>query len=110
MSLQTLKVEELDQGKIIRVSLARPKALNTMNPAFFTEISKVFKDINQSEEVRAVILQAEGKLFTAGLDLKEAGGLGVFNQAQDGTIIDKQTHLEARSKFTRSSGIFSKHF
>lgn len=41
-----------------------------MNPTFFEEISQVFKKINQSDSVRAVILQAQGKIFTAGLDLK----------------------------------------
>jgi enoyl-CoA hydratase/carnithine racemase len=58
-----------------------------MNPTFFTEISQVFRKINQSETVRAVVLQAEGKLFTAGLDLKEAAGLGVFNQDSEGKIV-----------------------
>lgn len=67
-----------------------------MNPTFFTEISQVFKKINQSQNVRAVVLQAEGKLFTAGLDLKEAAGLGVFNQESEGNLPNIQTHPAAR--------------
>ena len=70
MSLSTLKYEELDEGRIIRVSISRPKALNAMNVPFFDEIGKTFKKINEHEKVRAVILQGEGRMFTAGLDLK----------------------------------------
>lgn len=84
MSFQTIKFEELEQGTIARVSISRPKALNTMNPTFFRELSQVFKNIAKLDNVRAVILQAEGKLFTAGLDLKEAADLGVFTQAEEG--------------------------
>ena len=78
MSFQTLKVEELEQGTIARVTISRPKALNAMNPLFFQELQQAFTKINQSENVRVAILQAEGKVFTAGLDLKEAMNLGIF--------------------------------
>jgi len=41
-----------------------------MNMTFFNEIGQVFKKINDSPNARVAILQAEGKIFTAGLDLK----------------------------------------
>lgn len=47
MSLQTLKIEELDEGKIIRITISRAKKLNAMNIPFFTEIRDTFKDINK---------------------------------------------------------------
>lgn len=75
MSLQTLKFEELDDGKIVRVTISRLKALNAMNFAFFNEIKDTFRRINTLPNVRAVILQADGKHFTAGLDLKEMSSL-----------------------------------
>lgn len=49
-----------------------------MNPAFFKEIGQVFRSINLMPEARVAILRAEGKLFTAGLDLKEAMTMGIF--------------------------------
>jgi enoyl-CoA hydratase len=63
-------VEELEKGTIIRVTISRVKALNAMNVLFFKEIETLFKKINTMPEARVVILQAEGKVFTAGLDLK----------------------------------------
>ena len=47
MSFETIKVEELDQGRIIKVSLCRPKTLNAMNPTFFHELQLAFSSINQ---------------------------------------------------------------
>ena len=75
MSLQTIKYEELDEGRIIRICINRPKTLNAMNMPFFNEIRDTFKKINEHEKARAVILQGEGKIFTSGLDLKEMGSL-----------------------------------
>lgn len=75
MSLTTLKWEELDEGKIIRITISRPKNLNAMNMPFFIEIRDTFKRINTLPNVRAVILQADGKHFTAGLDLKEMASI-----------------------------------
>jgi enoyl-CoA hydratase/carnithine racemase len=43
----TLRVEELDDGRIIRVNLSRPKSLNAMNLPFFTELGDLFTKINQ---------------------------------------------------------------
>ncbi len=41
-----------------------------MNQKFFDKISTIFCQLNKKENLRVVILLAEGKVFTAGLDLK----------------------------------------
>ncbi len=46
-----------------------------MNQKFFDEISTIFSEFNKKENLRVVILLAEGKVFTAGLDLKQFGSL-----------------------------------
>eukprot|EP01113_Clastostelium_recurvatum_P043740 TRINITY_DN7285_c0_g1_i2.p1 TRINITY_DN7285_c0_g1~~TRINITY_DN7285_c0_g1_i2.p1 ORF type:complete len:246 (+),score=50.14 TRINITY_DN7285_c0_g1_i2:156-893(+) len=46
-----------------------------MTPSFFDEIFKIFDDLDVDSDVKVVIIWAEGKVFTAGLDLKEAAGL-----------------------------------
>jgi enoyl-CoA hydratase/carnithine racemase len=43
MSLKTLKLEELEDGKIIRITIDRPQRLNAMNEDFFTEIRDAFR-------------------------------------------------------------------
>jgi enoyl-CoA hydratase len=61
-------------GHIGEVVLARPEKLNAMSRAFFFEIKQAFEELDADRDVRAVVLWAEGKHFTAGLDLKEAMG------------------------------------
>ena len=47
MSYSVFKVEEFDDGKIIKITINRPKALNAMNPAFFEELDKIMDDIEK---------------------------------------------------------------
>ena len=50
---------------VIEVKLNRPKKLNAMNKAFWREIREAFEWIGQDTEWRAVVLTANGKIFTA---------------------------------------------
>ena len=54
---------------IATVTLNRGEKLNTMIPAFWSELPKVIGDINASGEARVVILASTGKHFSAGMDL-----------------------------------------
>ncbi|TNE67190.1 MAG: crotonase/enoyl-CoA hydratase family protein [Alphaproteobacteria bacterium] len=67
----TLSIE----GHIAHVSLNRPDKLNAMNHAMFHEIGAVFRHLDSDTDVRAIVLSANGKHFTAGLDLKESGSV-----------------------------------
>eukprot|EP01104_Vermistella_antarctica_P017179 TRINITY_DN6046_c0_g1_i1.p1 TRINITY_DN6046_c0_g1~~TRINITY_DN6046_c0_g1_i1.p1 ORF type:complete len:294 (+),score=66.88 TRINITY_DN6046_c0_g1_i1:1340-2221(+) len=69
-----LRVDFSSDRQIAEVVLNRPKKLNTMTKTFFEEVGEAFRMLDVDEEVRAVLLWAEGRLFTAGLDLKEAFG------------------------------------
>lgn len=43
--------------------------------AFFEEIRRAFNFIDSDPHIRVAIIWAEGRMFTAGLDLKEAASL-----------------------------------
>jgi Delta3,5-Delta2,4-dienoyl-CoA isomerase len=55
--------------------LSRPEKRNRMSLNFFEELREIFEKIDGDEDVRAVLVSAEGKSFTAGLDLAEAATL-----------------------------------
>lgn len=65
---------EID-GHIAWLILNRPEKRNTMGLAFFKEIEGLFEDFDNDPNVRAVIIKAEGKSFSAGTDLEEAATL-----------------------------------
>jgi enoyl-CoA hydratase len=63
--------------------LNRPEKRNVMGLAFFDEIGACFDDFDRDPDIRVVIIRAEGKSFSAGTDLKEAGAL-VNQSSADG--------------------------
>lgn len=64
------------------LTLNRPEKRNTMGTTFFKELSGHLENLDRDSGVRAVVIKAEGKSFTAGTDLEEAGSL-LSGQAAD---------------------------
>lgn len=65
---ETLTLEVADY--VATVTLNRPP-VNAMNLAMRQEIVRVFDELHDRADVRAVVLTANGKAFCAGADLKE---------------------------------------
>lgn len=62
-------------GHIMWLTLSRPEKLNAMGFAFFKGLTEYIEKFNNDPDIRAIIINAEGKSFTAGLDLAEAGSM-----------------------------------
>lgn len=73
MQFETLNVTLEDH--IATVRLNRPEKANAMNATMWNEIRQVFQWVDATADARVAILQGEGKLFTAGIDLKMMMGL-----------------------------------
>ena len=54
---------------VAQVLLNHPKKMNAMGPWFWDEMPGVFQQIDENPEVRVVVLRANGRAFSAGLDL-----------------------------------------
>jgi enoyl-CoA hydratase/carnithine racemase len=67
---KSLKVEKV--GHVGWLVLCRPERRNTMDMDFFRDLTRIFQEFDQDGDVRAVVIRAEGKSFTAGLDLTAA--------------------------------------
>jgi len=65
------KIEK--DGYITWLTLNRPEKRNSINNEFFQGLVEHFQKFDRDPDVRVVIIKAEGKSFTAGLDLNEAG-------------------------------------
>lgn len=59
---------------IAHVELARPDKLNAMDHDFFAALGDTFRGLSVDPAVRVVVLSAQGKAFSAGLDLGWAAG------------------------------------
>lgn len=60
---------------VAHVQLSRPDKLNAMNKAFWREVPAAFDALDADTAVRAVVLSAQGRHFTAGLDLSMMSGM-----------------------------------
>jgi len=56
-------------GPIARLTLNRPDKRNTMIPAFWRELPEAVNALSDAGETRVLILDAEGPVFTAGMDI-----------------------------------------
>lgn len=70
--METLKIEVGTDG-VGELILNRPKKLNVMNEQFFTELDHAVDLLNDDDRVRVILIRAEGRAFSAGLDLSQAG-------------------------------------
>jgi enoyl-CoA hydratase len=73
MNYETLSVTL--EYHIATVRLNRPEKANAMNATMWQEIRKAFQWVDETPEARVAILEGEGKLFTAGIDLQMMMGL-----------------------------------
>jgi enoyl-CoA hydratase/carnithine racemase len=58
-------------GMIATITLNRPQAANAQNTQLITELDAAFDTAEADDDVRVIVLAAEGKHFSAGHDLKE---------------------------------------
>eukprot|EP01117_Protostelium_nocturnum_P008297 TRINITY_DN2964_c0_g1_i1.p1 TRINITY_DN2964_c0_g1~~TRINITY_DN2964_c0_g1_i1.p1 ORF type:complete len:276 (+),score=99.34 TRINITY_DN2964_c0_g1_i1:48-875(+) len=99
---QLIKLEKKD--KILEIILNSPKRLNSIDDQFMKEIGAAAKILEEDNEISVAIVWAEGRMFTAGLDLKSQGsvlqGDGEGSHATQSLVIYR--HLKAWQKHFQS--------
>jgi len=81
MPYETLLLQRSDAYAV--VTLNRPKVMNALNRALFSELDDVFTSLASDRDVRAIILTGAGeKAFAAGADINEMAGLSAVDGQQ----------------------------
>jgi enoyl-CoA hydratase len=64
--------------KVAHLQLKRPDELNTMTPAFWSELPAIVSDLDSRAAARVVVISSTGRHFCAGMDLSVfTGGSGL---------------------------------
>jgi len=63
-------VKYTGEGDIGRVKISRPDALNALNHAVVKQLDEAFAEAEADPKTKAIILEAAGKAFVAGADIK----------------------------------------
>jgi len=71
-------------GAIAELTLARPDQLNTLQDAFWADLSRALDMVDAEPELRALVLLAEGPHFCAGMDLDFFEAVRAQAQAESG--------------------------
>lgn len=66
--LSTMKLKKAD--RIARITLTRAAQLNVFNEWFVPELNQLLDDIEKDSDIKAVVIDAEGRAFSAGLDFQ----------------------------------------
>ncbi len=87
MSYTRLRVEV--EGKIGNIILSQPDEFNRMPPAFWQEFPRAVQELDARGDIRALIISAEGKHFTSGMDTTvftgpRGGGSGSTDRGRNG--------------------------
>lgn len=78
-------IKVVDEGGIARITLAR-EPLNILNIAMMEEICAALETLNGRTDLKVIVFDAEGKAFSAGVDVGEHMGdmaekmIGIFHQ------------------------------
>jgi methylglutaconyl-CoA hydratase len=77
---------------IARVTLDRPEIHNALNEELIGLLTQTFKDLGTRQEIRAIVLQGNGKSFSAGADLNWTKRVAMFTPEENRR--DAQTAIE----------------
>lgn len=65
--------------KVAHLRLNRPDEMNTMIPAFWMELPRIVRDLDDDGSVRVIVISSTGRHFSAGMDLSVfTGGSGAL--------------------------------
>ncbi|MFL9883589.1 enoyl-CoA hydratase/isomerase family protein [Paraburkholderia agricolaris] len=70
-------------GQIATVTLNRPDVRNAFNETMIAEVTSAFTALNARDDVRAVVLAANGKAFCAGADLNWMKKMAGYSDAEN---------------------------
>lgn len=62
-------------SSVALITINNPKTLNALNTSVLQDLSKVFDDLHNDQQIRAVVITGEGRAFVAGADIKEMAEL-----------------------------------
>ncbi|MCB4436544.1 enoyl-CoA hydratase/isomerase family protein [Alteromonas sp. McT4-15] len=73
----------VDERDVAIVTLNRPEKHNAFDDEMIAELTRLFKQAGEDTRVRALVLQAKGKSFSAGADLNWMKKMASYTQAQN---------------------------
>ena len=102
MSYETL-THTLDDG-VLTITLDRPEQLNAFTVTMADELERSFREVNDNDDVRAVIVTGAGRAFCAGMDLSVGGNVFGLDESKRPGVADMEDLADPRIAQVRDTG------
>lgn len=86
MAYETLD-HTVDDG-VLTITLNRPEQLNSFTVTMAQELERSFREVNDDDSVRAVIVTGAGRAFCAGMDLSSEGNVFGLDETKQPGLTD----------------------
>ncbi|MEU9294382.1 crotonase/enoyl-CoA hydratase family protein [Streptomyces sp. NPDC048266] len=93
----------VDDG-VLTVTLDRPDRLNAFTPTMAGELERTFTEVNENDDVRAVVVTGAGKAFCAGMDLGSDGNVFGLDESRTPTLADMSDLNSPDIRHVRDTG------
>jgi len=81
MTYETIQIKK--ENNIAIIMLNRPAVHNAMNEAMMKELTRAFKELEQENSVRIIVLTGKGKSFCAGADLNWMKSMVTYSKEEN---------------------------
>ena len=81
------------ENHVATVTLNRPEIRNAFNDEMISELTSVFKQLGQTDDVRVIVLAAAGKAFCAGADLNWMRAMADYDYEENLADADKLAQM-----------------
>ncbi|TEA74179.1 enoyl-CoA hydratase/isomerase family protein [Allopusillimonas ginsengisoli] len=85
MKFETIQVAS--NARIGTITFNRPDKLNAINRTLMAEVTQALSAFNDDSEILAIVVNGNGRAFSAGFDMKESSERGTPDLAQWGNIL-----------------------
>lgn len=85
----TTITHDIEDG-ILTVTLDRPDQLNSFTVQMADELERTFREVNDDDAVRAVIVTGAGRAFCAGMDLTAPGNVFGLDESMTPSLADME--------------------
>lgn len=103
-SYQTI-VLKTDKSGVANVTMNRPDVHNAFNALMIEELTDCFKKLNDNKKIHVIVLQANGKSFSAGADINWMKGMAQATESENKTDSEKLATLMRTINFNAKATI-----
>src|SRR5436190_10722309 len=94
--MSTDEIRRDDHDGVVTLTFTRDDKMNAMTPAMFDVIETAVRDLGDRDDVRVLVITAEGRFFTSGLDI--SGLRPDVGTGTDGTVRGSNIRRQYRAE------------